>query len=70
MTNEQIHQLRKQVREQLQSLPPSVYPYFANLSKNTEGLNKAEAMVLAYIARNTVTAMTAIAQLEGEYEAG
>ena len=70
MTNEQIHQLRKQVREQLQSLPPSVYPYFSSLAATPDGLNQAEVIVLSYMAKNGVLALTAIAHMEGEYEAG
>ena len=70
MTNEQIHQLRNEVRGVLQHLEPSIYPYFSKLAKGTDGLNQAEAVVLAYMAKNGVLALTAIAQLESEYEAG
>lgn len=70
MTDNQIHQLRTEVRRELQSLAPSIYPYFSKLAKDADGLNQAEATVLAYMAKNRVQAATAIAQLEGEYEAG
>jgi hypothetical protein len=70
MTDKEINQLRTEVRRELQSLAPSVYPYFSKLAKNADGLNQAEATVLAYMAKNRVQATAAIAQLEGEYEAG
>ena len=70
MTDKEIQQLRHQVRKQLQQLPPSVYPYFSSLVNSTDGLNQAEAIVLAYVAASMVEPMTAIAQLESEYEAG
>lgn len=70
MTDKEIQQLREQVRKQLKELPPSVYPYFSNLANSTDGLNQAEAIVLAYVANSMVEPMTAIAQLETEYEAG
>lgn len=70
MTEQEIIKLRQQVRQELHQLPPSIYPYFSHLAKNDEGMNKAEAMVLAYIAKNAVGVLTAIAQLETEYEAG
>lgn len=70
MTDNQIQQLRTEVRKELQHLAPSIYPYFSKLAKNAEGLNQAEATVLGYMAKNAVSVMSAIAQLEGEYEAG
>lgn len=70
MSDKELLQLRKQVRQELQHLPPSVYPYFSSLSATSDGLNQAEAIVLSYMAKNGVLALTAIAQLEGEYEAG
>jgi hypothetical protein len=70
MTNEQIHQLRTEVRSVLQHLAPSVYPYFSSLACTADGLHQAEAIVLGYMAKNGVLALTAIAQLESEYEAG
>ncbi len=70
MTDNQIQQLRTEVRKELSSLASSVYPYFSKLAKQADGLNQAEAMILAYMAKNAVSPMGAIAQLEGEYEAG
>lgn len=70
MTDQEIHQLRNQVRKELNSLASSVYPYFSKLAQSADGVHQAEAVVLAYMAKNAVSAMAAIAQLEGEYEAG
>ncbi len=70
MTDNQIQQLRTEVRKELQNLAPSIYPYFSKLAKDGDGLNQAEATVIGYMAKNAVSVMSAIAQLEGEYEAG
>ena len=67
MTDKEINQLRIQVRSHLENLSASVYPYFSNLAQSTDGLNQAEAVILAYVAKNLVEPITAIAQLESEY---
>lgn len=67
MTDQEIIALRVQVRNTLQNLSPSIYPYFAGLSATADGLCQAEDIVLTYAATNNVGLLTAIAQLESEY---